>query len=143
MATRSRIGIECPDGSVRSIYCHNDGYPSHNGKILNDHYTTREKVEELIELGDISVLKKDVTAPEGASHTFDRPYEDVTVAYCRDRGEEYSAPRKDASLAKFLKSDYEEYGYVFTLNNEWVVCQRYASGAIEFEPLTDVLESGE
>ena len=48
MATRSKIAIEDQDGTVRSIYCHWDGYPSHHGPILLEHYTTQEKVESLI-----------------------------------------------------------------------------------------------
>jgi hypothetical protein len=52
MATRSRIAIETLDhrgeAIVKSIYCHNDGYPSDNGKILADNYQAREKVEALI-----------------------------------------------------------------------------------------------
>ena len=34
MGTRSRIGIEMPDHSVVSVYCHWDGYVEGNGKIL-------------------------------------------------------------------------------------------------------------
>lgn len=26
MATRSRIGMKMPDGKIKSIYCHLDGY---------------------------------------------------------------------------------------------------------------------
>ena len=49
MATRSRIGIELSDGSILSVYHHWDGYPTWLGRILNTHYTTREKVEDLID----------------------------------------------------------------------------------------------
>ena len=34
MGTRSRIGIRNADDSVDSIYCHWDGYPDHNGRLL-------------------------------------------------------------------------------------------------------------
>ena len=47
MATRSRIAIENQDGTVKSIYCHWDGYISHNGKISFENYD-REKLEKLI-----------------------------------------------------------------------------------------------
>ena len=60
MATRSRIAIEDQTGKVRSIYCHWDGYPSNNGRILLKHFRTQEKVESLIELGSISSLNKNV-----------------------------------------------------------------------------------
>ena len=54
MATRSRIGLELPDGSVLSAYHHWDGYPEWLGRILNTHYNTKEKVAELIDGGDMS-----------------------------------------------------------------------------------------
>ena len=120
MATRSRIGMEMPNGEVRSIYCHNDGYPSCVGAMLKEHYTNPEKVEALIALGDISVLGQfvDVNIP-GVTHTFDNPYHDVTIAYHRDRGESLTQPRTDYSIESFSKSDIEEYGYVFTQSGEW------------------------
>ena len=48
MATRSRIGMVKDDGTVESIYCHFDGYPSNNGKILKEHYADKSKVEKLL-----------------------------------------------------------------------------------------------
>ena len=120
MATRSRIGMEQPNGEVRSIYCHWDGYPEGVGATLQEHYTNPEKVAALIALGDISSLGRfvDVNIP-GVVHTFDNPDEGVTVAYHRDRGEEFRAPRVDASVEAFSRSDIEEYGYVFTQSGEW------------------------
>lgn len=71
MATRSRIGIEKENGIIYSIYCHWDGYPAYNGRILLENYTNREKVEGLIALGDISVLGKELAPGEGVDHSFD------------------------------------------------------------------------
>jgi len=48
MATTSRIAILNFDGSVDSIYCHYDGYPSHNGKILLKYYNDEMKIRKLI-----------------------------------------------------------------------------------------------
>ena len=141
MATRSRIGIENEDGTVSSVYCHWDGYPSNNGKILVEHYTDREKVKELIALGAISSLKENVAPPElppdiigirmlkefkvlpKTTHTFDTPQEGITISYHRDRGEELQEARIDKSIEDYAKSDYEEYGYVFTKDNEWKVVE--------------------
>jgi len=72
MSTRSRIAIETKSGTVKSIYCHFDGYVSGVGKTLYNHYD-KEKLEKLIELGDISSLGEST---------------ENTVAYHRDRGED-------------------------------------------------------
>ena len=55
MATTCRIGI-LKENKVESIYCHYDGYLAGVGVILKDNYKTKEKVEELIALGDIAEL---------------------------------------------------------------------------------------
>jgi hypothetical protein len=119
MATRSRIGMEQPNGEVQSIYCHWDGYPEGVGATLQEHYTNPAKVEALIALGDISYLRQYVAPLPGVSHSFNNPAEGVTVAYHRDRGEAFFAPRVDASVDAFSRSDIEEFGYVFTQSGEW------------------------
>jgi len=58
MPTRSRIAILNSDGSVDSIYCHYDGYLSHNGVILAKYYNNEEKIRKLISLGSLSFLGK-------------------------------------------------------------------------------------
>ena len=132
MATRSRIGMELENGTIRSIYCHWDGYPSHNGRILLEHYQDAEKVKGLIALGDISSLEKEVS-PD-APHSFEKPCDGVTVAYHRDRGEPFNS-RSNRDLDCFLNSDIEEYGYVFTKEGEWIVV-RPGGG---HKPLKEVL----
>ena len=132
MATRSRIGMEMADGSVKSIYCHWDGYVSHNGAILSEHYTDPKKVEALIELGAISSLNENVN-PENEGHSFNSPKKGVTVAYHRDRGEKRIAPRIDSSVPVFFNSDIEEYGYLFTQEGEWLVKSASRGG---LDPMT-------
>jgi hypothetical protein len=56
MSTNSRIGILEPDGSVTSIYCHWDGYPDHNGRILLYYYEDEAKIRTLLAQGDRSCL---------------------------------------------------------------------------------------
>ena len=59
MGTRARIGLRLSDDSILSVYHHWDGYPSWLGRILESHYNTKEKVEELIDGGDMSVCWTD------------------------------------------------------------------------------------
>ena len=157
MATRSRIGIENEDGTVSSVYCHWDGHPSGNGRTLIDHYPDREKVKELIDLGAISALKENTYPKEpmpdiigvrmlksfkvipNSVHTFDTPQEGVTIAYHRDRGEDLQEARIDNSIEAYGKSDYEEYGYVFTKDNEWKV----SAYKRDFKSVADILNGVE
>ena len=115
MATRSTISIK-ENGKIRSIYCHWDGYPRNNGKILLKHYTTSEKINELINLGQVSILKENVNPDPKGSHSFDNRQENVVVAYHRDRGEslvieEYTNPKEIIG---------EQFDYLF-IDGVWKV----------------------
>ena len=88
MSTNSTIKIIRKDGSETSIYCHSDGNIEHNGVILQQYFSTPEKVEELLALGDLSYLGTKLV-PSITTHSFETPERDVTIAYHRDRGEEF------------------------------------------------------
>ena len=56
MSTNSTIAVQNLDGTVTAVYCHWDGYLSHNGRILIDHYNSLEMAERLVDKGNISQL---------------------------------------------------------------------------------------
>lgn len=87
MGTHAAIAMKVADDKYLAIYCHWDGYKMGVGAKLKEYYTDSEKVKKLISLGNISSLGKEVDIPEGVQHSFDKPANDVTVAYGRDRGE--------------------------------------------------------
>ena len=116
MATRSTIAIENLDGTVHQVYCHWDGYISHNGVILQTKYNDRKLVEQLVSGGDISVLGSTV------SHvpiSFDEP--SAYTKYYSYRGEDCPA-RVYGSFDDYeMNHQYEEYEYLFTKDNVWSV----------------------
>lgn len=90
MSTRSNIARVLPGGETAlRIYCHSDGYPSWNGRILLENYTTEEAVVELISHGDMSSLGATISD----KHDFDDRPDNVTTYYGRDRGETNVAPK--------------------------------------------------
>jgi hypothetical protein len=117
MATRSRIGIELPDGSILSSYHHWDSYPEWLGRILHTHYNSKELAAELIDGGDMSCCwTNEGVRPEVADFIGERAY---GPNYYSARGED-CPPRLDADLCEFLLPDNsEEYAYVFR-DGEWV-----------------------
>lgn len=108
MATRSTICIQNEDGTVTGVYCHNDGYLEHNGRILKDHYTDEASVRALIELGNLSVL--------GSTP-------DNTFAYGRDRDEEGQEAVTETSWRSFIYEEGQEYNYIFVVGEGWYVEQ--------------------
>ena len=124
MATRSFIGILNKDDSVDYIYCHWDGYPEHNGVLLNDFYNNEDTVRDLISLGDLSVLAPNISAPEGEEHSFENPVKDVCVFYGRDRGENLQS--RKTTVSEYLSKGYGdntwvEYRYLYDPTIGWKV----------------------
>ena len=83
MATRSYIGREYGDGSVRAVYCHWDGYPDNNGRILVENWRDGDKVECMLDEGDMSTLGNEI----GVKHDFNTRQAGSCTFYRRDREE--------------------------------------------------------
>jgi hypothetical protein len=117
MGTRSTIGVLNTDGSVTAVYCHWDGYPEHNGKILMENYITEEKVRELIDFGSISSLSEcgepDISNIQGAN-TF-------------------------PNVAEFVYEFGEKYNYLF-INGTWFVNDNGATEQLFGNPVFDMVE---
>lgn len=124
MSTKSRIGILHKDGTTETVYCHSDGYPEHQLPILKEHYSTAEKVEVLLKLGDLSYLGERIAPEEGEEHRFEygSRAEGVTVAYHRDRGEPLSPAQCHGSVDALKASDWcISWFYLFdAANGKWL-----------------------
>ena len=103
MATRSRIGLLIGDESVVSVYHHWDGYPQWLGVHLRQNYTTKEKISELLDGGDISCIDSDTNWKLEKCE----PH----VQYYNDRGEN-TEPRLDLNDDDFFENN-EEFAYIF------------------------------
>jgi hypothetical protein len=108
MATRSYIGVRNLDASVDYIYCHYDGYPEGVGEILTEFYTNNNRVNELMKLGDLSVLGKFI----GEKQDFDKRVVDTCLAYGRDRGEPNTGV-KNSRYSELIKDQSVDYVYIF------------------------------
>jgi hypothetical protein len=119
MSTRSDIIRQNLDGSYDAIYCHWDGYPAHNGKILLHHYADPAKVDALIRLGHLSFLGPEI----GEKHPFEECPDGQCNAYGRDRGEVNVNSNHFATaheLAAHLKESWTEYCYIFRVaDGKW------------------------
>ena len=114
MSTRAFIGIERKDKKIEGVYNHSDGYPSYLGNLLLKHYTnkedndkTRQMVEMILSLGDISFLEKSLQN---------------SIFYNTWRKEDtHSREYKDFNEFKTMVSDsWYEYIYIWSeLDNKW------------------------
>ena len=131
MATRSTIALEYADGTVDQVYCHWDGYLEHNGKILFENYSDPFKLQELMNLGDVSSLGINI----GSKHAFS-PFEGdkadyeaaqaegATTFYGRDRGETGTSAKRFKDFEDYkARHQYEEYEYILRKDGNWYVSQ--------------------
>lgn len=124
MSTRSRIALLQEDGQVKSIYCHWDGYPSYNGKMLLQHYNSKPLVEALLNMGDMSSL--------------DATIEECTF-YARDRGEEDVAAvvePMEQFKQDIVDDIFEEFTYLFR-DGEWVC---FVGSSTKEVPIEDAIK---
>jgi hypothetical protein len=108
MSTRSYIGVRNTDGTIDYIYCHFDGYPEHNGEILTKHYTSNNKINELLKLGDLSVLGEFI----GEQQNFNSRIRGYCLAYGRDRGET-NTEMETGKFNELINDSIVDYVYVW------------------------------
>lgn len=133
MATRSTIAIERDDGTIAMVYCHWDGYLNHNGRILYEYYSDPEKLEQLIALGDLSVLGSEI----GEKHDFGSSIDNWCKFYGRDRGEVGVGAKVYANFDDYVANhQYEKYEYLLGNDGVWSVDRGNGH-----EPLLDQLYS--
>ena len=126
MGTRSRIGVMHGD-ICKSVYCHWDGYLSHNGAILQQHYDSA-KANHLVALGDISLLASQIgeqhpfslhEVPEDmhgmTQDEFDAKFGNMTTFYMRDRNEtdqEFQVSHNFDQFLELVDRSSAEYFYI-------------------------------
>lgn len=135
MSTRSLICMQKDDDKYEAIYCHSDGYLTFNGAMLLDHYSDKDKLQKLLDLGNISCLLPKIEPDPSKPHSFNynERQEDVVVAYGRDRGE--TGQEKSIKTLQGLKDwDWIEYIYIFDNDNKWKYLE------YPFDDLLDVKE---
>lgn len=102
MSTRSRIGY-VEEGKYYTAYCHFDGYPKYNGRVLLDAYKDFDKVKALVSGGDFRALTGVV--------------EDIE--YYPDDDREAMVSDSFSELIDYMNKSDQEYLYIYE-DGEWV-----------------------
>lgn len=145
MATHASITLKQKDGNYKSVYLHNDGYPDGAGYILKTYYPTYEKVEQLLNLGNLSSLgRTPVDDPKlwdmdywmelfsksmngSYSHPVERP-DNLKCRTYKGRGDQ----NEDAFITDNLEdiTGSNEYDYLFE-DSKWYIIE-YDGDKVEF-----------
>jgi len=106
MATRALIGYLDDSKNLTTTYNHYDGYPEYLGKILKEHYNSKEKAKFVANEGYISSIDEDGTIDK----KFNNPADTMVLD-----DEAYSAGMQ---IGEQMKSVDADFGYVY-FNDEW------------------------
>ncbi len=134
MGTPCVVALKEAD-KVTYVSINYDGYVTGVGAMLIEHYSTVDRVREMIAGGNISVLKANCDGGElvdvphyakdgslvGTSkerkHSFENPQPDQTIYYGRDRGESGTDPQI-TDLFGFYRATKSITAYVYE-NGQW------------------------
>lgn len=127
MSTHSTISVVLPNGRVRTVYCHFDGYLMGVGRTLLSFWNTQELAEQITSIGDMNDLGQRID-PIGY-HTFLNPESGTCVFFGRDNKELNCEPRLWISLSEYyLIAQFEDYNYLFN-DGVWHVSEGSAGRA--------------
>jgi hypothetical protein len=138
MSTRSRIGLKLEDGTIKSIYCHFDGYLEGAGKRLLEAWSEVKKIESLLKLGNLSVLGTEL----GKRHKFDTKWDDEkTKDWClaygrdrRDKDQEAVISQNEKEFLTLTDDSWGEYAYLF-IDGKWKYSRDFKNKKV-WKPLT-------
>ena len=123
MSTHASITLKTKDNKYKSVYLHHDGYISDAGEKLKNYYNTYEKVDQLLNLGNLSSLGEN---PIDEPKLWDMDYYfemmknspkkiDYACRTYKGRGD----TDEDAIVVDDLKDiPFQEYEYLFE-NGKW------------------------
>ena len=132
MGTRSLIAV-VHGNNYKTVYCHWDGYLSHNGRILQEHYDS-PKANNLVALGNISSLTPNIGEKHPFSQfdtdmpakEFEEKYGNMTTFYGRDRdeeGQEFVTHTSKKSLIEHFNDGWCEFAYIMKEDTWYVMYQ--------------------
>ncbi len=141
MGTKAYIAKQLENGNYRTISCQLDGYPEWVGKILVENYDTPDKVDALLDVGDIYRLEKKLAPDPDSPHNSDEGWQKgVTVAFGRDWGESEVEAQEftmDELMGDKDPNEIIEFSYVYTEEHGWRFCP-----LLDYDPeFTDVKEA--
>lgn len=109
MSSPAAVGVEYAEGAIRYIVVNYDGYPDDMGVDLITHYTDAEKLEALLDLGELSSLGDTL---------------ETCDAYHRDHEEPLTSAHEVLGRAGYVTSAVEDgwalWTYLFT-DSGWLI----------------------
>lgn len=135
MATRATIALEYADNTVGQIYVHWDGYLEYTGKTLLTHYQDPFKVQQMIDLGNMSQLGREIHSTSSAN-TRSEDSSCVFYTHIEDESDE-NAAHNFLNFDEYVQEHYyQEFEYILRRDGIWYVS---SSEIPQYRPLAEEL----
>lgn len=143
MGTPCFIAKEIGDSRYRAIWCGSDAHLDRVGVILARHYNTEERVDKLLDLGNLSGLYPVLQPDPSKPHNMQQRQKNVTIAYGRDYGETNQEAKIKTLDELNDKSEWTETTYIFTKDKEWKYFHigHLVEGLKELAPVVEKIEA--
>lgn len=116
MSTRAYICIQ-KENKLLGIYCHMNGYLTYTGSILFDYYQNEQKIKQLINLGDLLIIKPKLYPNKKSTHTFQNPQIGISLFYGRDNNQNNHL--KIINLNTIYQQFWIEHLYYYAKDHKW------------------------
>lgn len=129
MSTNARVGYVRDDGKVEHIYVHWDGYLQGAGETLLNNYDSKEKLEKLMKLGNLSILGTEpIDFPDGWNGSTP---DDRCLSYA-SRGDEHGNAYV-SDLEDYVEDTVGSYEYAYLWNRGTWLWWKYGTmrGTVE------------
>jgi hypothetical protein len=113
MGTHAVIAVQYNE-TINAVYCHWDGYFEHVGNILQEHYKTEDKIDQLIQNGGMSSLGETI---EKCGFYNETGY-DVDNDFKLFVDSPFQSARE--KLLTYAKASFISYVYLFVEGN-WIM----------------------
>lgn len=136
MGTHATIALEYADNTVGQIYVHWDGYLEYAGKILLTHYQDPFKVQQMMNLGNMTHLGREISSTNPSAHTWSEDSPCVFYTHIEDESDE-NAAHNFLNFEEYVQEHhYQEFEYILRRDGIWYVS---SSKIPHYRPLAEEL----
>ena len=144
MSAYSMIAKQINADTFRAVLCMTEGYLEYQGPLLVNFYNTPELVDQILDLGNICVLKPELYPDPNRPHDIMRAQHNVTLFCGRDLSYDKYCSKHLTSEDMSRMASQIDYVYVFDLTGTWKYAKgpNYAKGLRKIKKYLDILEKG-
>lgn len=140
MESKGNIAIKRKNGTIESIYCYSNNTLEENGVILYHLYKSPEKINNLINLGDLFYLGQCINPDPLIKHDYENRQENVVIACKRDNNEVNTEKKIFSNLMEVYNKNLRDESEIIFMYDEKENKWFFSNNFINYFSLEDKLK---